>query len=50
MCASTRFPIFKAMKKIYSVSIAEALMEDFNTFGHPIVIISDNGPMFLLKY
>jgi hypothetical protein len=43
MCASTRFPIFKAMKKIDSVSIAEALMEEFNTFGHPRVIISDNG-------
>lgn len=43
MCASTRFPIAVPMKKIDSVSIAEELMTQFNTFGHPRLIISDNG-------
>ena len=43
MCASTRFPIAIPMKRIDSVSIAEELMNQFNIFGHPRLIISDNG-------
>jgi hypothetical protein len=43
MCAATRFPIAVALKKVDSVTIAEALMEQFNLFGHPRLVISDNG-------
>jgi len=43
MCASNRFPIAIPMKKIDSVSIAEELMNQFNIFGYPRLIISDNG-------
>ena len=31
------------MKKIDSVTIAEELMTQFNIFGHPRILISDNG-------
>lgn len=41
--SATRFPIAIPMKKIDSVSIAEALLTQFSIFGHPKVILSDNA-------
>ena len=41
--ACTHFPIAVPLKKTDSVSIAEALLSQFNIFGHPHRIINDNA-------
>ena len=41
--ACTHFPFAIPLKRIDSVTIAEALLSQFNIFGHPNKIISDNG-------
>jgi hypothetical protein len=41
--ACTHFPFAIPLKRIYSVTIAEALLSQFNIFGHPNKVISDNA-------
>jgi hypothetical protein len=41
--ACTHFPFAIPLKRIDSVTIAEALLSQFNIFGHPNKVISDNG-------
>jgi len=41
--ACTHFPFAIPLKRVDSVTIAEALLSQFNIFGHPNKIISDNG-------
>src|SRR5208282_3540161 len=39
----THFPFAVPLKRTDSVTIAEALLSQFNVFGHPKSVISDNG-------
>jgi hypothetical protein len=41
--ACTHFPFAVPLKRTDSVTIAEALLSQFNIFGHPNKVISDNG-------
>ena len=41
--ACTHFPFAVPLKKTDSVTIAEALLSQFNIFGHPHRIINDNA-------
>jgi len=41
--ACTHFPFALPLKKTDSVTIAEAMMSQFNIFGHPGNIICDNA-------
>jgi RNase H-like domain found in reverse transcriptase/Reverse transcriptase (RNA-dependent DNA polymerase)/Integrase zinc binding domain/SCAN domain len=41
--ACTHFPFAIPLKRVDSVTIAEALLSQFNIFGHPNKVISDNG-------
>ena len=41
--ACTHFPFAMPLKRVDSVTIAEALLSQFNIFGHPNKVISDNG-------
>jgi hypothetical protein len=43
MRVSTRYPVFKAVKKPDWVSTAEVFKEEFNSLGHSRVIINDTG-------